>query len=409
MIVNPNGLTTEHYPKPAIPLAPVLSLASIGCRAQAAHQRSVLDNPHRLHTTSGRAALALALEQAQVGSDDQVLIPAFHCESMIAPVLWCKAEPVFYRIKANTHIDLADITDKLTQATKAVIVTHYFGFMQNLDDLRNLCDTRKILLIEDCAHAFFGCIDGHYAGSWGDFSIASSMKFFPVYDGGILSSRDRPLARKILRKPPLRFQIKSLTNTLETASHYQRFGIMGRLLTQILKLKTWLSRPSASRQDKNSRLGPSSSSGGYGLDEYWIHRQASQASQLIMAHSDLQRIASLRRSNYCRIHMALRDLHGAHALFAELPPGIVPLVYPLYVDQPDQHFDALKSIAVPIWRFGEFLDPAIDSSLCANSIELSRHIFQLPCHQELTLSEIDWMTNTIQEQFKPHTTEQSYA
>jgi len=409
MIANSNRLTLEQYPKAAIPLAPVLSAASIGLGAQSAHQSSVLASPHRLHTTSGRAALALALKQAQVGSGDQVLIPAFHCESMIAPVLWCKAKPVFYRVKANTDIDLTDIAHKLTKSTRAIIATHYFGFMQNLGDLKTLCESRKILLIEDCAHAFFGHIDGHHAGSWGDFSIASSMKFFPVYDGGILCSNSRPLTNQGLQKPPLRFQIKSLINTLEAASHYRRLGVSGRLLTQALKLKTWLVRSRKSREDKESRLGPSSSNGGYGLDEHWIHRQASSASQLIIKNSDLQRIVSLRRSHYCRIDEALRNLAGCHALFAELPTGTVPLVYPLYVDQPDQHFTTLKSLAVPIWRFGEFLDPTIDSNLCANSVDLSRHIFQLPCHQELTLSEIDWMTDAIRRQLTQHNTEPQHA
>jgi len=405
--MTPNS--NEQYPKAAIPLAPVLSVASISCHTQAAHHRSVLANAHRLHTTSGRAALALALKQAQVGRDDQVLIPAFHCESMIAPVLWCKATPVFYRVKANTDIDLADITHKLTKSTKAIIATHYFGFMQNLDDLKTLCNSRKILLIEDCAHAFFGYLDGHHAGSWGDFCIASSMKFFPVYDGGILSSNNRPLTSQSLQKPPLRFQIKSLINTLEVSSHYRRLGLGGRLLTQALKLKTWLVRSPTNGAGKGSRLGPSSSNGGYGLDEHWIHRRASSTSQLIIKNSNLQRIVSLRRSHYCRINEALRGLAGCHALFSELPTGTVPLVYPLYVEQPDQHFAALKSLAVPIWRFGEFLDPAIDSSVCANSVELSRHIFQLPCHQELTHSEIDWMTDTIRQQLNQRNTGQQHA
>ena len=92
-------------PASPIPLRPVLSTASFLHRGHPA-VRSIVDaGPARL-VTSGRVAIALALREMTVGAGDEVLVPAYHCASMIEPVIWSGAQPVFYRILRNTEIDL---------------------------------------------------------------------------------------------------------------------------------------------------------------------------------------------------------------------------------------------------------------------------------------------------------------
>ena len=56
----------------------------------------------------------------------------------------------------------------------------------------------------------------------------------------------------------------------------------------------------------------------------------------------------------------------------------------------DIHFDKLKMAGVPIWRWE-------DSALghCTVTDEYAFSLLQLPCHQELTDQEIEWMTDTI--------------
>ena len=95
------------------------------------------------------------------------------------------------------------------------------------------------------------------------------------------------------------------------------------------------------------------------------------------------------------LHNALSKLSGCHPLHAELPLNCAPLVYPLYVDNPDQLFHMLKLQGVPIWRFGEFLDPSVTPQTCANSQQLSKHVLQFPCHQELKQSEINWLVDRV--------------
>lgn len=385
---------TQAFPPPAIPLSPVLSNRTLQ-RHPVGDTPSLLDLPHILHVTSGRAAIALALEHAGVGPGDQVLIPAFHCESMVSPIRWRRAEPVFYRIKPNTDIDLDHIRERFTPDCKAIIATHYFGFMQDFRPLRQWCDEVGIIFIEDCAHAFFGQTQGVGAGQSGDYAIASSMKFFPMYDGGLLASNRHRLDDIVLRRPSLTIDIKSLVNTVERSIAYRRLGWAGWGLSRLMAAKSfvWSYLKSTARLESN---GPSSSEGAYGLDENWIHVATTRISKLVLQNSNVERIAHYRRRNYRILDEALGKLPGVRPLFPGLPDHCVPLVYPLYFDYPERHFRTLKEQGVPIWRFGEFLDPMVNGTDFPNSKEFSRHVFQFPCHQELLNRELDWMIRQVQ-------------
>src|SRR6476646_6865713 len=101
-----------NYPKPRIPTLPVLSLESLS-NTESRHIPSVLDAKGIKFVTSGRIAIALALLQMKIGKDDQVLLPAYHCSSMVEPVIWANAVPIFYKIRPDTSVDLDDIRARL--------------------------------------------------------------------------------------------------------------------------------------------------------------------------------------------------------------------------------------------------------------------------------------------------------
>ena len=391
------------YPKPHIPLSPVLSWPGINLSKsqKAGTKNSILDNRHLIHVSSGRSAIALALEETGVATGDEVLVPAFHCESMVSPVTWRGAAPVFYRVRSNTEIDLEDLASKINSRTKVIIAAHYFGFIQNLQPVVDLCREKNLMLVEDCAHAFFGSRNGKSVGSWGDFAIASSMKFFPVYDGGILCSQEIPSGIGEMDTPAFLFQIKSAINVLQNATSYERLGILGKIFKLLAggAESVWRLVKKMSGREHSGIAGPSSSGGGYSLDETWIHRRASGFSKLIIEHQNAERIIEARRKNYLKLQQALADIQHTRPLFEHLPEGVVPLVFPLYVEAPALTFSVLKNAGVPIWRFGEYLDPAISESVCSNSVDLSAHVFQFPCHQELSENELDWMIEIIASTF----------
>lgn len=383
------------FPDAKVPLMPVISYGGFG--KHVSDWRSLLDLPH-LPTSAGRAAISLALENAGIGEGDEVLVPAYHCESMIAPVAHVGATPVFYKVDCDSSLNLNDLAGKITTNTRAVLATHYFGFPQRLiAELRKLCDQHRLVLIEDCAHCFFG-FDGRKAvGTYGDYSIGSAMKFFPIFDGGLLCSVDRDLSGIKQFKPSFLMEMKGLVKVTEYAMRY------GRLQSIALPLKIataaknilWGSVKRLLPAKARRNLAPPSSEGGYKLDPHWISARMSRLSERTMRSSDIARICELRRVNYERMVGGLQNVPGMKPLFKSLPQGTVPLVVPIVVHQASNLFPRLKNLGVPIWRFGEFLDPVIDESVCANSVFLSAHVFQFPCHPELRDDEIDWIVDTV--------------
>ena len=394
-----NIATMTEYPKPTIPTDPILSGATFGVDSGCG-VRSVCDAGQVRYVTSGRVAIALALREMRITTGDQVLVPAYHSKSMIEPVIWFGAEPVFYRVGMDTAIDLVDIAARITPRTRVLMVTNYFGFPQDLAVIRAFCDTQGIRMLEDCAHGFFGEHAGQALGSFGDYAIASSMKFFPVYDGGCLISSRHDLGALRLVSAGLKFELKTAINTLEKGFEYRRMSPLRWLLSIPMGLKNlgWGLLKRGKVIDARA-IGPDSSHGAFGFEEKWLDKRASLMSRLIMRTASRTRIANARRANYLRLQASLGGLPGCRALYPDLPAGVVPWVFPLLTDVPAGVFPALRNAGVPVVRFAEFLWDGVDATVCANSVALSRRVLQFPCHQELRQPEIDWMVATARRLF----------
>ncbi len=389
-------VTAQPPAQPWAPLAPVLSGASFagGYRKPVA---SILDAGQVRLVTSGRIAIGLALRAMGVATGDIVLMPAYHSLSMIPPVLWAGATARFYRVTPGARVDLGDLDVKFDQRVKAIVVTHYFGFMQDMAPIRAWCDRMQVALLEDCAHCFFG----DQAGSSGDYAIASSMKFFPAYEGGVLASTRHDLAGIALQSAGAGFEAKVALNTLEQSFAYGRLPALRMLLSLPLRAKDALWRRRKQAQPARAALAPASSDSEAGFDPAWLDKRSSWFARLLLRRVSHARIVALRRAHYAALHSACSGLPGARPLHAALPDGACPWMFPLVVDDADALFARLHREGVPLTRFAEVLWDGVDASVCANSVYLSRHVLAFPCHQELRPDELAWIIARIRAALQP--------
>ncbi len=394
--------TTAIPARRAIPPVPVLSLAAFRSPAQASPALPCLLDAGAVRlVTSGRIAIGLALSEMGVGAGDVVLVPAYHSPSMIPPVLWRGAQVVFYRIHPDTTADLDDIAAKLGPSVKAVMVTHFFGIPQDLQPLRALCDRHGLALLEDCAHCFFGRFGDTPVGVSGDYAIGSSMKFFPIYEGGCLVSARRPLGAVRLHPAGLGFEAKAALAALEASFGYGRLPALRALLALPLRLKSaaWgalkARRTEGGAGAAGSALAPDSSDSSYNFDPRWVDKQSSLFSRLTLRAVSHRRIVALRRRHYLALQAALENLPGCRPLFASLPEGACPWVFPLLVEQPEAVFERLHAAGVPMVRFGASLWPGVDATVCANSVALGRQLIAFPCHQALREIESRWLIAAV--------------
>jgi dTDP-4-amino-4,6-dideoxygalactose transaminase len=381
--------------RPLVPLAPILSAGSFA-RARD-NLPTVLDAGACRLVTSGRVAIALALAEMKVGPGQEVLVPAWHSPSMVPPVLWRGARPVFYRLRPDATVDLDDIAARIGPATGALMVTHYFGFHQPIEQVRALCDARGVPLLEDCAHSFIGQYQGRPIGAFGDYAVASSMKFLPVYEGGALVSSRHSLAHIALRSAGAGFEAKAALASLENGFAYGRLAGARAALWLPLRVKDMLwARAKRRRPAGAGELAPASSDSGFEFDPRWLDKRSSLFARAMLKLVSPGHIAGRRRANYARLDAALRALPGVRPLFPELPAGVCPWVYPLLADDPEPLFARVRAAGVPVTRFGQPLWPGVDETICGHGPRLARHVLSFPCHQELRADELDWLVAAIE-------------
>jgi len=111
----------------------------------------------------GREAMHFLFQSIPLQKDDEVILQAFTCIAVVAPILWSKAKPVFVDMKRETfNIDLEKLKEAITSKTKVIVVQHTFGNLVNMEEVRKIVDeennkrenNKKIFLLEDCAHLF---------------------------------------------------------------------------------------------------------------------------------------------------------------------------------------------------------------------------------------------------------------
>ena len=383
-----------------IPRLPVLGWDTFAS-SRGAPASALLDAPHVRYTTSGRAAIALALRMLGVGPGDRVLAPTYHCPTMIAPATHAGAQPVFYPIRPNGAPALEFLERLDLVQIKVLVAAHYFGVPQPLARLRAFCDRHNIALIEDCAHALFGESDGRLVGSWGDVAVASLTKFFPVPEGGALTSTRRPLDGVVLAGRGLAGELQAAVDVLELSARFRRFAGLNPLLAAGIGLKRLL-RGAGQEGPRTIELDDAST---IDIEEAEASFDAVSASsspvrlaRWLVQHASRARLAARRRRNYAALAERLAGLDGAAVLWPRLPETAVPYVLPLWVDDPDRRYYALKAAGLPVFRWDQ-LWPGTPHDPRDVGRLWSRHIFQLPCHQDLSDGDIDWMVGTLQKVF----------
>jgi len=147
-------------------------------------------------TSSGTAALHLALLALGVGEGDEVVLPSYACTAVLNAVGHTRASAVLCDVDPDTgNLDPAAARSRLTRRTKAVIVVHLFGHPADLDGVMEL----DVPVIEDCAQALGARWRGRPVGSVGTISVFSfyATKVISTGEGGMACSSSEKLLERM--------------------------------------------------------------------------------------------------------------------------------------------------------------------------------------------------------------------
>ncbi|MCF8077804.1 MAG: DegT/DnrJ/EryC1/StrS aminotransferase family protein [Desulfobacterales bacterium] len=166
-------------------------------------------------TTSGTAALHLALLALGIGPGDLVIVPGFTfpatanvVEAVGANLLFCDVDPFSYVITPQALEQV--ITNNRDKNIKAIMVVHEFGYPAQIKEISEIAEKYSLTLIEDAACGLGTIADGQHVGH---FSHVACLSFHPRKaitsgEGGALISMRYNLIEKskILRNHGILYQ-----------------------------------------------------------------------------------------------------------------------------------------------------------------------------------------------------------
>ena len=225
-----------------------------------------------------------------------IWMPSFLCDVLLKAVHNINVK--FYEV--DSHLQVSREWLDTVQGDELVVLIDYFGFQFDPALATRIKECGSWIL-EDASQA----LHSSHVGNYSDFVLFSPRKFLGVPDGGILRyNANMDFSGIQLKDPPSEWWLRSLNSTILR----REFDLYGGE-------RSWFSL--FQENEKNSPIGPYS---------------MSSLSKTLLEHSfDYSCVIEKRIENY----KVLNNYLSQFALFPNLPADVVPLGYPIHLENRD--------------------------------------------------------------------------
>ena len=148
---------------------------------------------------SGLDALWIAFRLLGIGVGDEVMVQGNTYIASVMGITINGATPIFVEPDEHFGMDADKIEEKISEKTKAILVTHLYGMASNMDKIVEICRKYDLRLVEDCAQSHGACYNGKMTGTFGDvgcFSFYPSKNIGAFGDAGAVVTDNEELAKK---------------------------------------------------------------------------------------------------------------------------------------------------------------------------------------------------------------------
>jgi dTDP-4-amino-4,6-dideoxygalactose transaminase len=169
----------------------------------AAFERLVADYmgmPHAVAVNSCTAGLHLSCVALGLQPGDEVIVPAMTFCATVNAIIHAGATPVLVDVEPDTfNIDCAQVRQRITPRTKAIVPVHFAGRACDMGELTALAHEHNLQMIEDCAHAIETEYRGKHVGSFGQCGVLSfySTKNVVTGEGGMILTASTEMAARL--------------------------------------------------------------------------------------------------------------------------------------------------------------------------------------------------------------------
>ncbi|MEV1293173.1 DegT/DnrJ/EryC1/StrS family aminotransferase [Pseudonocardia sp. NPDC049635] len=352
-------------------------------RRMAAH----LGVRHALSVTSGTVALELAIGLLDLAPGDEVLVTPQTFQATVQPLLDTPATVRFCDIDpATANIDPSRVEEMLTERTRAVVLVHYGGLPADMDRITAATRPRGVVVIEDCAHALGADYRGRRPGSLGDigcFSFHSSKNITTLGEGGLITVDRDDWARRIDRRRSNEVDADLLVGPHPDA------------VPESLPWMRWSERAYGQACSRVRRSGTnatlSEAAAAVGLVQLDRLPELHQRRAHVAARLD-EVLAGQEGVRLTRTEPGTRSGHHLYTFFVERPGVRDALVRALDARSVEVQLRYFPQHLMPEWRargpHGPGECPVAEASWFGGHMNL-------PCHPHLTDTQIDHLTDAL--------------
>lgn len=167
---------------------------------------------------NGTSALQISLKLAGTKFGNEVIVPTITYIATVNSIIYNNANPVFMDVDEDLNIDVKKTIEFILKETKmkngnsynkstgkkisAIIIVHVLGNAVDIANLKKLCKSKNIFLIEDATESLgtkycFGVLKGKHTGTVGDIGCLSfnGNKIITSGGGGMILTNNKKIAK----------------------------------------------------------------------------------------------------------------------------------------------------------------------------------------------------------------------
>ena len=327
-------------------------------------------------TMLGREAIMLGILVLLRHGLRKILVPAYLPSSVLRPIIESGVEFEFYEVREDLQVNFERLEERIDRGADAILVIHYEGYPQPIEQLARLCRAKGVRLVEDCAAVLPGSSN---LGAVGDMAIFSLRKPLPLPDGGLLMVNRRDLLHHAEDEyRPVTAGTPRYMTTISGAGMLLMRGACASheslvLNTLYLGLSRAFPQPFLYRRTS-------------------LHPMSGFSRQML-AKMDLREVTK-RRAENCRFYL---DECPFPAIFPSVSDESALLTFPVRVGRMRNRLARLLKrrgiIATVHWR----LPRIINAKEFPASWSTSRSVLNLPVNQDLTMTELERVVHALKE------------
>jgi dTDP-4-amino-4,6-dideoxygalactose transaminase len=318
-----------------------------------------LNTPYLSLFTNGHLALESAIKA--LGLKGEVITTPFTFASTTHAIVNCGLTPVFCDISPfDFNIDVEKIEKLISPNTSAILPVHVFGNPCDMQSIENIAQKYGLKVIYDSAHAFGVKVNGVPIGNFGDISMFSlhATKVFHSIEGGILS-----------------YNTSGYKRLLEL---YKNFGISGPESVEMVGINAKMNEFQAAMGIINLR---------------YIALEIEKRKQITFQYRNLLR--KIKGIGF------LQDIGGVEHNYSYFPIQVDENTYGLTRDGLHERLKEYniftRKYFYPLCSDFHCYKPLFNNIDLPNAEFIANRILTLPLFSDLTIEQVDYICEAIQE------------